>query len=128
VQKLGTRPLTLLPLIALPILLAWDAGAVTLMRMSVPDDADQAGRAGVMAIQFNNDATPEEAQSAFAAAKQVTDGHDETIDPASFTIYKDGSVTLKVSRSTPTVLFKFLPFFSGLTHTSTTTTVRRAAW
>jgi len=119
-----------LPLVVLPIVLAADAGSVTLMRMSVPDDADEAGRAGVAAITFatGTNPTPEEAQSAYDAATSVADTHGEHIDPATFTIYKDGSVTLTVRRSAGTVLFRHLPFLSGLTHTQSTTTVHRADW
>jgi hypothetical protein len=118
----------MLPMIILPIVLCWDAGAVTLMHMSVPDDAQQAGQAAVQAIQYMTYPTPDEAQAAFTAAKGVTDLHGETLDPASFTIYKDGSVTLKVSHSTDTVLFKYLPFLSALDNTSTTVTVQRAGY
>jgi len=118
----------MLPVIILPIVLAWDAGAVTLMHMSVPDDAQQAGQAAVQTMQYMTTPTPDEAQAAFTAAKQVTDLHGETIDPTSFTIYKNGSVTLKVSRSTDTVLFKYLPFLSGLAKTSSTVTVDRASY
>jgi hypothetical protein len=128
VQLLGTRPLMMLPAIILPIVLAWDAGAVALMHMSVPDDAQQAGQAAVQAIQYMTYPTPDEAQAAFNAAKGVTDLHSEKIDPAGFTIYKDGSVTLKVTRSTDTVLFKYLPFLSGLAKTSSTVTVQRSTY
>jgi hypothetical protein len=125
VQLIGTRPLTMLPMIILPIVLAWDAGAVTLMHMSIPDDAQQAGQAAVQAIQYMTYPTPDEAQSAFKAAESVTDLHGEKIDPAGFTIYKDGSVTLRATRSTDTVLFKYVPFLSGLAKASSTVTVQR---
>jgi hypothetical protein len=115
-------------LIALPILLAADAGAVTLMRLSVPDDADEAGRAGVQAIMFNGVATPEEAQLAFTAAKSVSDTHREHIDPTTFLITKDGAVTLTVTKHTGSILFKHLPGLKGLTTTTVTTTVARASW
>src|SRR5436853_4549751 len=83
VQALKSRvPVITLALIALPIVLAVDAGAVTLTKLAVPDDADEAGRAGVQAIMFNGVATPEEAQLAFTAAKSVSDTHHEHIDPA----------------------------------------------
>jgi hypothetical protein len=129
VQALKTRvPVVTLALIALPIVLAVDAGAVTLTKLAVPDDAAEAGRAGVQAIMFNGVASPEEAQAAFTAAKSVADTHHEHIDPASFTITKDGQVTLTISKHTGTILFKRLPMFKGLTHTTATTTVARASW
>lgn len=127
-QALRSRVPVTLALIALPILLAADAGAVTLMKLSVPDDADEAGRAGVQAILFSNVATPDEAQMAFNASKAVADTHHEHIDPSSFTITQDGTVTLTVSKHTGTILFKHLPILSGLTKTTVTTTVARASW
>lgn len=128
-QLLGSRPLTMLPMIILPIVLCWDAGATVLTHMSVPDDAQQAGQAAVLAIQYmTGDPTSEDAQSAFAAAKQVADEHGETIDPTSFTIYKDGSVKLTVSRSTSTVLFEHLPFLSGFDKATTTVIVSRSTY
>jgi len=127
VQLLGSRPLTMLPAIILPIVLAWDGGSVTLMRMSVPDDAQQAGAAAVLAIQYmTGNPTTDEAQQAFNAAKQVTDEHGEKLDPTSFTIFQDGSVRLTVSRSINTVLFKYLPGLSDLDKTTTTITAQRS--
>ena len=127
---LGSRAHTLVvfPLIALPILIAADAGSVTLMKLSVPDDAGEAGRAGVQAIYYSGVATPEEAQTAFTAAKSVADTHHEHIDPATFTITKDGAVTLTVTKHAGTVLFKHLPGLKGLTESKVTTTVARASW
>jgi hypothetical protein len=128
VPALKSRLPVTVVLIALPIIMAVDAGAVTLTKLSVPDDADEAGRAGVQAILFNGIATPEEAQIAFDASKAVADTHHEHIDPTTFTITKDGTVTLTVSKNTGTILFKHLPILSGLTHTTATTTVARASW
>jgi hypothetical protein len=115
-------------MIALPILLAVDAGSITLTKFSVSDDAQEAGRAGVQAILFNAAATPEEAQRAFDAAKSVSDTHREHIEPTSFTITKEGAVTLTVSKHSGTVLFKHIPGLRGLTTTTVTTTVARASW
>jgi hypothetical protein len=117
-----------LALIALPIVLAADAGAVTLTKLSVEDDADEAGRAGVQAILFNGVATPEQAQLAFDASKAVADTHHEHIDPATYTITKDGAVTLTVTKHTGSILFKHIPGLKGLTTTTATTTVARASW
>jgi hypothetical protein len=127
-QALRSRLIVTLPLIVLPVVIAADAGAVTLTKLSVSDDADEAGRAGVQAIMFNGAATPEEAQLAFTAAKAVSDTHHEHIDPASFTITKDGAVTLTVTKHTGSVLFKHLPGLKDLTTTTVTTTVARASW
>jgi hypothetical protein len=121
-------PVLTVALIALPIVLAVDAGAVTLTKLAVPDDAGEAGRAGVQAILFNRTATPEEAQLAYTAAKSVADTHHEQIDPATFTITKDGAVSLTVSKHTGTILFKHLPILKDLTTTTASTTVDRASW
>jgi hypothetical protein len=97
--------------------------------MSVPDDAQQAGQAAVLAIQYmTGNPTTDEAQSAFNAAKQVTDEHGETLDPTSFTIFQNGSVRLTVTRSISTVLFKYLPGLSDLDKTTTTVTVNRSTY
>jgi hypothetical protein len=128
VQALRSRVPVTLALIALPIIMAADAGAVALTKLSVADDASEAGRAGVQAILFNGVATPEEAQLAFTAAKSVSDTHHEHIDPTTFLITKDGTVTLTVTKHTGSVLLKHLPGLKGLTTTTVTTTVARASW
>lgn len=125
---LGSRTLTVVPMIVLPILVAFDAGSVALMQLAAPDNAAEAGRAGVTAIFNDNQATPDNAQVAFDAAKEVADTHGETIDPTSFRIHSDGSVSLTTGKSTDTVLFKHLPGLRGLTHTQTTVTVNRSNW
>jgi hypothetical protein len=128
VQATRSRLWVTLPLIVLPIVIAADAGSVTLTKLSVSDDAEEAGRAGVQAIMFNGVATPEQAQHAFDAAKAVSDTHHEHIDPTSFTITKDGTVTLTVTKHAGTILFKHLPMLKRLTTTTVTTTVARASW
>lgn len=125
---LGSRTLTVLPMIVLPIVIAFDGGSVAIMKLAAPDNAAEAGRAGVTAIYNDNQATADNAQVAFDAAKSVSDNYGETIDPTSFRIQSDGSVTLTVSKSTDTVLFKHLPGLRGLTHTTTTETVKRSNW
>ncbi len=121
----GARVLVALPMIALPTVGVADLGSVALVHLSVPDDADEAGRAAVQALQFSRTATPKDAEIGFNAAKSVTDLHHQHLDPQSFTIYRDGSVRLTVSKTAPTILFKRLPGLKGLTHTTTTTTVAR---
>lgn len=123
-----TRTLFLVPAIALPIVVAFDAGSVALMQLAVADNTAEAGRAGVTAIAFERQASPQTAQMAFDAAKSVTDSHGEDIDPASFRVHSDGSVTLTVSKSTRTVLFGRLPGLRDLTKTQHTETVRRSNW
>jgi hypothetical protein len=120
------RMFTTLALLVLPITAVADLGSVVVVRMTVPDDAAEAGRAGVQAIGFNvlsNAATPQNAQAAYEAASSVAKLHRQEVDPKTFTVFKDGSVHLTVTRTAPTVLFKRLPGFRALTSTQTTTTV-----
>lgn len=124
----GSRTLTIAPMVVLPIVVAFDAGSVALMQLAASDNAAGAGRAGVTAIYNDNQATPDNAQAAYDAAKSVTDGHGETIDPTSFRIHSNGSVTLTVGKSTDTALFKHLPGLRGLTSTQNTMTVSRSNW
>jgi hypothetical protein len=124
----GSRILTLVPLVALPIVTAADIGSIALIRLSVPDDASEAGRAGVAAIQFQEKATQTNAQIAYDAATTVSDLHGQEIERESFTIYKDGSVQLTVRETAPTVLFKFLPGLRGLTDYEVTKKVNRVSY
>lgn len=124
----GSRVLTLLPLVALPIVAAADFGSIALVRLSVPDDASEAGRAGASAIQFTDEATPRQAQFAYDSASSVASLHGQEIDRQSFTIYKDGAVKLTVSETAPTVLFKYIPGLRNLTYFEMTKTVNRASY
>lgn len=114
--------------IALPIVVAFDAGSVALMHLAASDNAAEAGRAGVSAIAFERQATPQTAQVAFDAAKSVTDSHNEALDEKSFRVHADGSVTLTTTKETKTVLFGRLPGLKELTETQTTLTVNRSNW
>lgn len=125
---LGSRALTVAPLIVVPILVAFDAGSVALLHLAASDNAAEAGRAGVSAIAFENQATPHTAQSAFDAATSVAESHGERVDPKTFRVHSNGSVTLTVAKSTSTVVFEHLPILRGLTSTQNTMTVSRSNW
>lgn len=124
----SSRKLLILPAIALPIVVAFDAGSVALMHLAAEDNAAEAGRAGVSAIAFERATNPQTAQVAFDAAKSVADSHHETIDPTSFRVHSNGSVTLTTGKSTKTVLFGRLPGLKNLTDAQTTLTVHRSNW
>lgn len=120
------RMFTTLALLLLPLAAVADLGSVVVVRMTVPDDAAEAGRAGVQAIGSSvrtSAATPQNAQAAYEAAASVAKLHRQEVDPTTFTVYKDGSVRLTVTRTAPTVLFKRLPGLRALTSTETSTTV-----
>jgi hypothetical protein len=126
VQFPGSRILTMLPLIALPVAIVADLGSVVVVQLSVPDDAQEAGRAGVQAIAFKVNptaATPQNVTAAFEAASNVAKLHRQAVDPKTFTVFKDGSVQLTVSRTAPTMLFKHVPGLRDLAVSKTTTTV-----
>jgi hypothetical protein len=124
----GRRLLSIAPAAAFIVVMAADVGSVALVKMSVPDDAADAARAGVGAIQFTTGATPENAKTAFDAAKQTADLHHLDLDTQTFTIFKDGSVKLTAHKNAPTLLFKRLPWLKDHTSTTSTVTVSRASW
>lgn len=124
----GRRLLTALPLVALPVMIAIDLASVALVQLSVPDDAGEAARAGMAAVQFERSATPQQAQIAFNAASQVADLHRMNLDRESFTVYADGAVTLTASKKAPSLLFKHLPRLKDLTTSTETVTVSRPNW
>jgi hypothetical protein len=126
VQFPGSRILTMLPLIALPVVVVADLGSVAVVQLSVPDDAQEAGRAATQAISFRvtpTAATPQNVRLAFEAASNVAALHRQTVDPSTFTVFKDGSIQLTVSKTAPTMLFKRVPGLRNLTVSKTTTTV-----
>lgn len=118
--------LATLSLIATPIVAVADVGSIVVVQMTVPDDAAEAGHAGVQAIGRNlyvSAATPENARLAYEAAASVAELHRQEVDPQSFTVYKDGSIQLTVRRTAPTVLFKRVPGLRNLTSFDSTMTV-----
>lgn len=124
----GRRALTLLALIALPVVVAADLGSVALVKVSIEDDAGEAARAGMTVIQFTQKATPEGAEAAYQAASTVADLHRLSIDKDSFTIYADGAVKLTATRDAPTLLFKHFPGLRDVTDSTVTVTVGRPTW
>jgi hypothetical protein len=124
----GRRFITAMPLIALLVACGADLVSVGLVKVSTPDDAGEAARAGMTAIEFDRTATPQTAEAAFRAASDVADLHRMSIDKDSFRVYSDGSVELTGHRSAPTMLFKHLPGLKDLTATTATVKASRVAW
>ncbi len=121
-----SRMAATLSIIAVPIVAVADLGSIVVVQMTVPDDAAEAGRAGVQAIGYNlrtSAATPQNAEIAYAAAVSVAELHRQEVDPQTFTVFEDGSLKLTVRRTAPTVLFKRLPGLRNLTSSETTMTV-----
>ena len=121
----GRRLLTVAPAVAVIVLMAADLASLSLVKVSFPDDAAEAARAGVSAIQFEGHATPQTAETAFRAAEAVAKEHSMNLDQQTFIVYADGSVKLTAHRHVPTVLFKRLPWLRGHTETTTTVTASR---
>lgn len=124
----GRKLLVALPLIGLPIVLAGDLASVALVKLAVQDDAGEAARAAMAAIQFDRAATPQHAEIAFNAASDVADLHRLTLDRESFTIYADGAVMLTATRKAPSLLFKHVPGLRDLTVSTETVTADRPTW
>lgn len=124
----GKRMFVVLPMIVLPVLVAGDLGSVALVKLAVEDDAGEAARAGMMAIQYDQKATPAAAEAAYAAASSVADLHRQEIKKDTFTIYADGGIKLTATRKAPTLLFKHLPGLRDLTESTVTVTASRPTW
>jgi hypothetical protein len=125
----GRKLLVGIPAVVVPILLAVDLGSSALVRMSVPDDANDAARAGVTAITYNNGpVTPATAELAYTAAADVAKLNRLDLDRQTFTVFADGSVQLSAHRKVPTVLFKHLPWVKDHLDVTSTTKASRAAW
>jgi hypothetical protein len=125
----GRKFLVGISAVVVPILFAVDLGSSALVRMSVPDDANDAARAGVAAIAFNQGPlTPSTAELAFTAAEDVAKLNRLDLDRQTFTVLADGSVQLSAHRTVPTVLFKHLPWFKDHLDVTSTTKASRASW
>lgn len=124
----GRKLIAGVPLVALLIVGAADLASVALVKLSAPDDAGEAARAGVTAIQYDRSATPQTAQEAYDAAKEVAQLHRLDIDEKSFVVHADGSVEFTARRSSPTLLFQHLPGLRDLTETAVSVSATRADW
>lgn len=107
---------------ALLVLALVDGGSVFLSRMSVPDQARQAGYAAAAAVE-NEKATPRTVRVAFDAAREDARARNISISTKSFTLYPDGRVTLTARRTAPTLLLHRIPALSHLADVRATITV-----
>lgn len=104
-----------------------DAGSCSLARVQVDDSAKTAARIAVQAVngQPVNTAT---AQAAYDAAQAALPSTEESVvtnapgDAQDFRLGADGSVTLTVQRTAPTLFFKYLPALEDYTVASVTVT------
>lgn len=77
----------------------FDVIAITSARFTAEDHAQEAARAASAAYR-----TPADLQLAYDAALAAVTVHGETIDAESFTITPEGSVTLTLRRTAPTLV------------------------
>lgn len=124
----GGKLLAGIPLVALLIVGGADLASVALVKLSAPDDAGEAARAGVAAVEFDRSATPQTAQEAYDSANEVAELHRLDIDEKSFVVRENGSVEFTARRTAPTLLFKHLPGLQDLTETTVSVSATRANW
>lgn len=124
----GRRLFTGLPFVALLVVGGADFASVALVEMSAPDDAAEAARAGVMAVQHDRSSSPQTAQTAYDATNLVAELHRLDIDEKSFVVRQNGTIEFTAHRSSPTLLFKHLPGLRDLTGTTVSVSAARAEW
>lgn len=104
-----------------------DAGSCTIARMQVDEDAKTAARHAVQQIA-GSPVNQETALIAYSAATSALPNKNETIitngpgDKEDFRLGADGSITMTVTRSAPTVVFKYLPKLKDFTIAKSTHT------
>ena len=79
--------------------LGFDAVALGVSRLQAEDRAQEAARAAVRTWKDTSDV-----QRSYEAALAEVDAVEDTIDPASFAVGTDGTVTLTVRHTSPTLL------------------------
>ena len=107
---------------AILVLSLIDGGSVAITRAAVPDDARDAGYAAAEAVE-GLPGTQHAALIGYEAATRRGTATALHIERKGFTVYPDGRVTLTVSRTAPTLVFKHLPVLRDLTVVTATTTV-----
>jgi hypothetical protein len=99
-----------------------DAGSVVLTRLTVPDHVREAGQAAAQAIE-NHPVNQRTAQIALAAAREEARTHGMKIRAKSFTIYKDGRVTLTGTQTAPSLILERIPAMQHFTKVRATDSV-----
>ena len=89
---------------------------------AVPDDARDAGYAAAEAVE-GLPGTQQAALIGYEAATRRGSAAALHIERKGFTVYPGGKVTLTVTRTAPTLVFKHLPVLRDLTVVTATTTV-----
>ena len=104
------------------VIAAMDGGSIALTHAWVPDDARDVGFAAAESVR-GLPSTQQSAVVAYDAATRRGAVAALHIDRQGFTVYPDGKVTLTVTRTAPTLVFKHLPVLRDLTVVTATTTV-----
>lgn len=96
-------------------LFAFDAVSVGVAKMNAQDTANEAAAAGSDSWSTDHNRT-----SAFRAAEDVAAEHGATVDPKSFHVAADGTVTLRLDKDATTVLLYRTRKTKGWAHVSAT--------
>ena len=99
-----------------------DAGSVVLTRLTVPDHVREAGQAAAQAIE-GDPVNRQTARAALVAAREQAGLHGMKVRANSFTIYKDGRVTLTGAQTAPTLLLEHIAPLRHFTTVKATDTV-----
>jgi hypothetical protein len=99
-----------------------DAGSVVLTRLTVPDHVREAGQAAAQTIE-NDPVNQRTAQLALAAAREEARTHGMKIRAKSFTIYKDGHITLTGVQTAPSLILERIPALQHFTKVRATDSV-----
>jgi hypothetical protein len=99
-----------------------DGGSVMLTRISVTDDARNAGYNAAAAAQ-NLPTTRQTALIAFEAAQETAKEKGLTVSTEDFTLYPDGRVRLTTGRAAPTLLLHRVDSLRHLGEVEATVTV-----
>jgi hypothetical protein len=121
------RTFVVLAVSAGPLLGVIDGGAVGYARLATEDDARTVGHAAVEAVR-GEPLTQQTALSAYRAASATAARFGATVDRADFAVHRDGSVTLTLHRTAPTLVFDHLPFLRDTTAITSTVTVEPAPY
>ena len=121
-MQVGVSVVAWLVALGMLVILLLDGGSVAITKASVPDDARDAGYAAAEAVHALPN-TQQTAVVAYDAATRRGTAAALHIERRGFTVYPDGKVTLTVTRTAPTLVFKHLPFLRDLTVVTATTTV-----
>jgi hypothetical protein len=117
-----TRAFAFVVLAGIPLLSVVDVGAVGYARLATEDDAKVVARAAADAVR-SQPLTQQTAQIAYEHAEDTAHRFNATVSPKDFAVHRNGTVTLTLHRTAPTLLFDHVPFLRSKTEIARTVTV-----